>query len=633
MSRKKSIRRSLRSSVLPLFLLALAAFGCSSVDSGSPWNGVPGTGVPAAGSTIDVSGGEGTVGSGGDGDQETGIWFDNYGPGGVNIYRSGAADASFTLDVPAATPDLGTEPLTVASDMTIPVYDADPADDNVYYFRRDDSSLYHKIDDATTNTVTGIHVNAGATLTLGINTDRNSSGLLDTASLSLANDLEVLGTLRSAAFDDPSTQESGESIDRAGLAVDTSGGIFIGPAGVVSTAGDNAATGRGGDGGTIELVSYYAAEVPDTGIVLNEGLIDASGGSTSDPAAAGGGSGSCGGSGNGFYLYAEVRLVNTGTIRAAGGNGGVGGNAGGQYGNQFRIASAGTLQNAGPVTLSGGTGSNGDGGSGGYLEAWADAVSLHNAGAVTTRGGNGSVFGGPGGTVSLYVNNVGDLLNSGAMDARGGDSTGTDNAAAANGGRGGQVYLYTYGGRLATSGPIDASGGGVANANAGSAGGAGGYVDIESYPDYFSSTTPAGAMEISGNILARGGAGPNGGYGGGLYVYYEDGNGTGGIVLRGYSSVVDNGGRGVGNGGGGGGIYLYDDYSGGAADSGGFLAEADISANGGSADPSAGTGGYGGYVEFYSSVPPSVYEAVTADGGTGASPGSAGTITIDGGTM
>ncbi len=628
MGRKKSIVPSYLSPLL-LILLACAA-GCGSGSSGSRSDPVAGGGTPPTAFTIDTSGGEGTVDRGGDGDQETGIWFDNYGPAGLKIYGTGTADASFTLDVPAATPDFGGEPLTVAADMSIPVYDADPEDNNVYYFLRNDTNLYHKIDDSTINTVTGVQVAAGATLTLGINEDRDYSGLADTAHFYLENDLEVLGTLRSAAFDDPSTQESGEPIDRAGLAVNTSGGIFIRPAGVVSAAGDNATSGRGGDGGAIELISFTAAEVSNTGIVVNQGLVDASGGSTTDPAGAGGSSGAFGASGYGLDLYGEVRLVNTGAIRADGRNGNVGGRAGGPYGNPFYVASAGDLQNAGPISVAGGTGSDGDGGSGGYLEVYAGEISFHNSGAITTRGGSGTVTGGSGGTLYLYLENVGDLLNSGAIDARGGDSTGSDNAVSVNGGQGGQVYLYTYGGKLVTSGAIDARGGAVANENLGSYGGAGGYVDIESYADYYSGTSPAGDMEISGNILAGGGVGPNGGYGGGLYAYYDDANGTGGIVLRGYSSVAANGGRGVTNGGVGGGIYLYDYYSGGIADAGGFLADADIAANGGSADASAGSGGNGGYVELYSDTPPSVYQGAIVDGGAAATPGSPGTIVIDG---
>ncbi len=122
--------------------------------------------------------------------------------------------------------------------------------------------------------------------------------------------------------------------------------------------------------------------------------------------------------------------------------------------------------------------------------------------------------------------------------------------------------------------------------------------------------------------------GPNGGYGGALYVYYGDSSGTGGIVLRGYSNLINDGGRGVTYGGDGGGVYLEDYYSGGVTGSGGLLTEADLSANGGNATDS---GGYGGYVEIYSYTPPSQYRAVTVDGGTGTTPGGTGTITIDGG--
>ena len=602
--------------LLPFLLLPfLSAAGCDFMKDEWHWNTPANVGSPSSDS-IDIGGGAGTVGQGGYGDQECGIWLDGYGPLGVRIYRTGAADASFALDVPGLTLDFGAELLTVAADMTIPVYDTDPADDNVYYFLRDDS---------TVNAVTGIRVNAGATLMLGINSDRDGSGWYESASLYLENDLEVLGTLRTAAFDDPDTQESGESIDRAGLALDTSGGVFIRSSGVVSTAGDSAVTGRGGYGGGIEFIAY-TSEAPNSGIVVNQGLIDASGGSTVDPAAEGGSSAAYGAFDYCVNLYADVRFVNTGSIRADGGSGGTGGRAGGWYGNSFYVGGPGALQNTGPISMSGGNGNNGDGGNGGNLDMEAGEISLHNSGAISMRGGDGTTNGGTGGNVNMYVYSVGDLLNSGAIDARGGDSTGTDNSFAAYGGQGAQIYLYTYGGKLLSSGQIEAGGGDVANGNSGSYGGQGGYVDIESYPDFWTGTSPAGAMEISGNIFARGGAGPNGGYGGALYVYYGDSNGTGGIVLRGYSNLVNDGGRGVTYGGDGGGIWLYDYYSGGLTGSGGLQTEADLSANGGDATDS---GGYGGYVQLDSYTPPSQYGSITVDGGTGTTPGGAGTIDID----
>src|SRR5512143_985833 len=391
--------------LLSFLLLFLSAAGCNFLDSDSSGTAWLGGGTPA-GFAIDTSGGEGTVGEGGYGDQDYGIWFDNYGPLGVRIYRTGTADASFTLDVPAATPDLGSEPLTVTTDMTIPVYDVDPADNNVYYFLRDDPSLYHKVDDVAFNTVTGIRVNAGATLTLGINSDRDSSGLYETAYLYLENDLEVLGTLRTAAFDDAGIQESGESIDRAGLALDTSGGVFIRSPGVVSTAGGNATTGRGGSGGGIEFVAY-ASGAPNSGIVVNQGLIDASGGSTDDPAAEGGSSAAYGAFNYCVNLYADVRFVNAGSIRADGGSGGTGGRTGGWSGNSFYVGGPGTLQNTGPISMSGGAGNDGDGGNGGYLDMEAGEISLHNSGAITVRGGNGTVNGGTGGSVNMYVYSIG----------------------------------------------------------------------------------------------------------------------------------------------------------------------------------------------------------------------------------
>lgn len=624
------IKRRIRRFLLLVLLSSLFVAGCDFLDKGGSEYWVDaGTATPS-GYTVDVSGGAGTVGTGGDGDQETGIWFDSNGPLGVKVYGTGTADASFTVDLPAAAPEFGAEPLTVAADTSIPVYDEHPADNNVYYFLFNDSTLYHKVDDSTINPVTGIRVSSGATLTLPINADLNDNGQYESASLYLENDVEVLGALRTAAFDDPDTQDSGEPIDHAGLTINTSGGIFVRSSGIVTTAGDNAASGRGGNGGTIELASYPEGSA-NGGIVVNQGLIDASGGNTDDPDAEGGNSAAFGGYGYRVNLRADVRFVNTGTIRADGGSGGNGGYFGGWDGNSAYVGGPGTVQNAGPISLSGGTGSNGYGGNGASFDMEAGEGFLHNSGAIATRGGNGTQDGGSGGYVNMYVNTIGDLLNSGAIDASGGDSTGTDELVAGSGGQGGQVYIYAYGGRLVSSGQIAADGGDVVTPNAESYGGQGGYVDIESHPDYWSWTTPAGAMEISGNIFARGGAGPNGGYGGGVYVYYGDGGGSGGIVLRGYSNLVNNGGAGVEYGGAGGGVYLYDEYSGGEPGSGGLLTEADISANGGDADATSGYGGYGGYVELYTNAPPSQYRGIAVDGGAAGNPGEPGWINVDGG--
>ncbi|MGE5189480.1 MAG: hypothetical protein ACM3NF_05435 [Gemmatimonadota bacterium] len=621
-------KRILRYLPFILLLSALAA-GCDFLDKGE-WDYRVDTGpAPPSGSTIDIAGGAGTVGNGGDGDQDTGIWTDSYGPLGLKIYGTGAADASFTLDIPTATPDFGAEPLTVAADLTVPVYDADPADNNVYYFLVNDSTLYHKVDDFTIDAVTGIRVNAGVTLTLGINSDFNGNPGYETAALALENDLEVLGTLRTAAFADAGTQESGDPNDRGGLALEGSGGVFIRPSGIVSTAGHSATTGRGGHGGAIRI-SLSSGATANGGILVNEGTIDASGGSTADPNAEGGSSAAYGGWGYRIELYGEALYAGTGAIRADAGTGGTGGQAGGPYGNAFYIGSSGTIENAGAISMAGGTGTNGDGGIGGSLEMVAGesgAGAVRNSGAITTRGGDGTANGGSAGSLAMYVASLGDVLNSGTIDARGGDSTGTDDSSPWSGGQGGQVFAGAYGGRLVSSGSIEAGGGDVANRNPGSYAGQGGYVDFESYADYSGGGAQAGDMEISGTILARGGAGPNGGYGGAVYLYYDDSNGTGGIVLRGYAALVADGGSGVAYGGGGGGIYLYDDYSG-IEPGGGLLAEAGLSANGGNA---ADSGGSGGYVELWSATPPSQYGAITVDGGTGTTPGDAGTISIDGG--
>jgi len=610
--------------LLPLLMASLLVGGCDFTNSG----GTLGRGSAVlpdqtAAPAIDASGGTGSAGTGGDADQESGIWLESYGPQGIRILRDGVADASFTPDIPAATADLGPEPLIVAADAVVPLAAAPESQGNgTYYLLQGDPNLYHKVDGTTILVVTGIRIDEGATLTLGLNADRDGSGMNDSSTLGLQNDIEILGVLRTSSFDDPATQDSSSPKDRGGLSLSTYGNALIRPSGVLSTAGMDAVSEAGGHGGSIEIRTYRG-EAPEGGILLNQGSIDASGGSTTDTGATGGTAAYWGSMGE-VILESDEIFANEGTIRAGGGSGGTDGGAGAS-GVSFHAGLS--LYNTGAVALDGGQGRSGNGGSGGSVRIVSSGGSVFSSGPLSAKGGGGSVSGGYGGSVEGYGESTGSVMNSGTVDAGGGNGTGTDAANPTYGGNGGRILFYCYGGDMISSGALSVNGGTGENANDGSAGGNGGSIEIDSYPAG-EVGPPAGRMEISNNLFVRGGDGANGGYGGYVYLYYGDGNGTGGVVLRGYAEIAGNGGDGMVQGGTGGYVYLYSGQ--GDAE---VRNEAGVSTRGGG---SVTAGGSGGYVEVYSSGPLAHTGAIAADGGgasstdPGSSAGSGGYVTLEG---
>jgi hypothetical protein len=646
-----------RNALLPILIISLLAAGCDLWNTGGTGrrdSTVP-PGQPAM-PTIDAGGGMGTVGTGGDADQEWGIYLESNGPLGIRILREGVADASFTPDIPTVTANLGSEPWIVAGDTVVSLA-ATPESQGIgtHYFLQGDSNLYHKVDGTTSLVVTGIRIEEGATLTLAMNSDRNYSGTNDSSTLDLQNDIEILGVLRTASFDDPGTQDSGSSKDRGGFLLYTYGSALIRPSGIVSTAGMDAESGAGGHGGSIEIWTYRG-ESQEGGILLNQGSIDASGGSTTDADAPGGTAAYWPFEGT-VTMGSDDKFTNAGSIRAAGGNGGTDGGAGA---SEVSLHSGLSLYNTGAISIDGGRGGSGNGGSGGSVQIASSGGSVFTSGPLSAKGGQGSIYGGNGGSVEGNTESSGSFLNSGTVDVGGGDGAGTDAATPTYGGSGGRIIFYCYGGEMISSGTLSADGGKGMNANAESTGGYGGYIDIESYPAG-EVGTPAGRMEISNNLSARGGDGAGGGYGGYVYLYYGDGNGTGGIVLRGYGEIAGNGGNGLVRGGYGGYVYLYSGQGqaevrneaavsvrgGGSVNAGGdggyvevyssgpLAQPGAIAADGGAASSTdAGTyGGWGGYVYIEGSPPPSTYGSISVAPGTGGDPGapsSMGSISIDG---
>jgi len=580
-------------------------------------------------STINASGGTGTVGGGGDAAEEESIWLESHGPLGIRILRDGVADASFTPDLPTVTADLGSEPWIVSGDTVVPLAAGPESQGNgTYYLLQGDSNLYRKIDGTTILVVTGIRIEEGGTLTLAMNTDRNGNGLNDSSTLDLQNDIEVLGVLRTASFDDPGTQDPGSTKDRGGLFLSTNGSALIRPTGLVSTAGMDAVSGAGGYGGSIGIRAYRG-EAPEGGIFLNRGSIDASGGSTSDPGAQGGMAAYWGSTGA-VTVESDGKFANAGSIRAVGGSGGTDGGAGANDVFLYTGLSLDNTYNTGAIFLDGGQGGSGNGGSGGNLRIASGGGSVFTSGPLSAKGGQGLVNGGSGGSVQVYSGSSGGVLNSGPVDAGGGNGTGTDAANPTYGGNGGRILFFCYGGDMVSSGTLSAAGGNGMNENAESAGGAGGSIEIGAYPPAVEGGSPAGRMEISNTLSARGGDGADGGYGGTVYLYYGDGNGTGGLVLRGYGEIISNGGDGAAWGGSYGYVYLYSGRSGAE-----IRNAAGVSVRGGN---SISAGGSGGYFEAYSSGPLAHTGTIAADGGgasstdsgSGSYAGSGGSVSLYG---
>lgn len=580
-------RLYLAAGALALLSLVGLGTGCnsasSSADPGALTNALPGSAAYLA----DISAGNGndnasSTGLGGNGaNGANGVFLESYGVRGIQTLASGKANATFTLNIPAFTPEFGAGGKTIAANTTIS-FDF-PADsvNQVFFTTLDNTQLMYKNADNTLSVVTGLRVNPGVTVTV-----QGGNAGTDAASIDLTNDVEVSGTIRSVVG--ASAQTS--------LTIRTGGGFFIRTSGVVSTAGaaDNAA-------GTLTIYSLNSTR--NGGLILNQGTIDCSGGNSAEASGYDGGY---------FSLRSDGYLINTGSIKANGGDGAInGGNA--PYGGQI-IANS-YLYNTGTIQAKGGKGTSAQGGNGAGYSNWLDVysnyASTYNSGVIDISGGNGGTNGGHGGDLLLYNNAAGNTLNSGDIAGNGGNAT--DNVAAVRGGDGGTIEIDNYGGNLATSGNLSVNGGAAPTAISSVYGGNGGniqFYSIYGYDNYGGGpgfTVAADWMDISGNLSARGGNGYNGGAGGYLSASYgasdtnsygPNASNTGGIRFLGYRKFACNGGSGTVGGRGAGITYrtLSDTWGYIQVPAGGIANEAMLESKGGTG--SAGNGGNGGSLDL-----------------------------------
>jgi hypothetical protein len=577
---------------------------------------------------VRAAGGTGSTGAGGQGGD---LYIESSSGGDVEISKDGALPKipSFKW----LNPSLGSNPLTVTTNTTV----------------TPDGSQRVLGDDGAT-TATGLWVKAGATLTLEPNYDWDGIAGNETAYLYLDEGVLVEGTIVTGP-------KNGAGPDAAQLYLYATT-IVIAKTGRVDTSGDDVAAGDGGDAGYLRLGA--------DGSAFSEGTLLARGGRGT----------TSGGSGNGIGLYGDWGMaVHTGEMDASGGDAsdGQGGGAGWA---EVSVDDLGTALNSGTMRARGGNGTTG-GGSGGwlYVENY-DRGPAYSTGELDGAGGNASVDGSGGEGGGVYVEAYGaDAVLGGTVSVHGGHGAGSG-----NGGWGGDVDLYnwdTWGenaivpaGRIVLGADLDVSGGNGVN------GGGGGYVDVETGSERPSSEQPQirfvgfAAIDVSG-----GHGGSDGGYGGDVEVYAypsapyagtqrhgsilneasitgrggdaTTGSAAGGgyVELSGYgefdgwdllvvaaepgsTSNVTNqgeidvgGGNGVSGAGNGGDVYLsaYGDVRN----------EASLRSNGGN---SGSWGGYGGYVELYGDAAVTSDAALFANGGTGTdgNGGSGGSVWLYG---
>ena len=205
----------------------------------------------------------------------------------------------------------------------------------------------------------------------------------------------------------------------------------MGPAGAVINYADVSVRGGdgaiGGAGGAVlletQLQIYFDASFE---IATNFGVIDATGGSSSDDNAIGGEAGN-------IQLLGMSGVQNAAAANADGGDASGASSTGGAGNEVIFTADYGTAQNTGTLSSSGGNGTGTAGNGGNADEILMNGVGLSgpgivNTAALTCSGGNGANLGGNGGAINLFTSFGTETSNSGTLTAAAG--TGNTNGSA-----------------------------------------------------------------------------------------------------------------------------------------------------------------------------------------------------------
>ena len=552
----------------------LAGGGCGS-DNASSSAKDPGPG-DTAGATESIGIGTrigdyraapGGTGNGGNGDR---VEADERGGAGIHIGGSGTVDTSFTLPL-LPTSSFGTDPWIVASDTTVLVYTSAASGDVAtvdgdYYMVLGSTAITCRDSLGGNSTVTGLHIESGVTLTLGLNQNWSGNTGQDTCVVDFNDDVLIEGTLTVAALD-TGTLGAATIDNRRGVPATSAdfgslelmaNGIVVTPTGAIDVSGGDAAAlsnADGGHGGAISVISIWED-------FYMRGRIDASGGN-GDGMGNGGFAGMDGDlSSAGIWTEAaSTDLVNTGTLMANGGDGAIGGDAA-----NVTLQGEFNTYNAGQLYSNGGTGINGDAGHGQIIEFATKFNSVYTTGTVEANGGisltNGN--GGNGGGLHVYAARSagsGDGLISGVMSMNGGGA-GSDGTFH-DGGNGGYIYIDVEGGDVRVLGTINLKGGNgdLTGGNGGNGGDVIGLV-FEGTEYGTANVVPPGDIAWGARVYCNGGLGGNDGGDGGSFRFENRQNDdalyakTSGIHLYGFGINTSGGDAPSGNGGSAGQVDL-----------------------------------------------------------------------------
>jgi hypothetical protein len=618
--------------IIMVVAMALAACGTSkSNNSNSNINSAndPVPTVPA----LLASGGTSTSGTGGSGGY---VYVESY--GAVKVLKSGTVDASFDSAVSAPTPSFGTNHYIVSGGTTTVLLDIDES--GVLCTFNGDGNLYigdgSGSCDGNDTMVTGLTIDAGATLVLVDQGYCGGPSCGGYAVLQLSNDLVINGTLMidvnitSGIYIESNiidVEEGGKITTSATTDDSNAGAVYLGYGNNITKTiinrGTIEAKGLGtGSGGYL----YFDAD----DLIVNYGTIDASGGSSATGS---------GGNGNEIDIYLNnannAKFYSFGAILAKGGDSNDSNGSNGGTGGYLYIDVPDLVVNTGIIDVSGGVSDTGAGGSGGEFDVYVGYGDFYSSGIVRMNGGKGATNGGD--TESsgnsgywygysawietAYYDNTrgrnGDIIIGGTWEANGGGG------ANGNGGAGGYIYLQTDAmGVVTINAAMSAKGGN--STEAGFPGGNAEYgIEIYSLFDPWGSgmynDLIPGKIRIAGQFDLRGGNGDEmGGNGGYFYVYsggYNSSNIGSDVELVGFPAMNLNGGDGANGGSAASYSVQLNTNSPNGMPAGPITNEADIEARGGNAVATTGsTGGSGGNVEMITSGISDPLEIITNSG-------------------
>jgi hypothetical protein len=519
---------------------AIALTACGGDDSSSKSNGLSSTSEGTA--IISAKGANGTLEGGNGGSVSVSKFFSS---SELNVSVKGAPDTDY--DLPEFEPNLGANPAIINTNTTIRPYDATYyaeegrafSSGDLYYHNNAIYRFNGELDDSDepvlgkfSTLITGIQVDAGATLSLATN---NSS-----FNINLVNDMVNNGTVTTINL--LITDTDVDTDNRPNLTINSVGYLATGAIDLVGFSKDYP------NGRSLNINSSY---------ISNSGNINTSGYSSNETDATSGGD-----SGN-INLYTEVFVENNGALSANGG-GSETDYAG--EGGSINFESNLLIANNGALTVNGGTGANISNANDTGNVNFESYQTLINTGEITGLGSNETdgAEGGEGGTgANVYFGmNTGygyglpnsedpRLVNTGNINVTGG-STGGDYT----GGEGGQIEFDLY----------------------------------ESIDGGEGRSQPA-LMVISGNLIADGHSSSSvseGGDGGDIDFYHYS-NATNELPMHivGYETIDISAGSGAQSGGTGGNLNIISSsnttYSYIYAPAGPIAIETNIKANGGDA--------------------------------------------------